>query len=65
MHLEGYGCPGRSAVEYGLAAMELEAGDSGIRTFVSVQGSLAMRPSTSGARRSRNRSGSPGWPPAN
>ncbi len=42
MHLEGYGCPGRSAVEYGLAALELEAGDSGIRTFVSVQGSLAM-----------------------
>jgi glutaryl-CoA dehydrogenase len=42
MHLEGYGCPGRSAVEYGVAAMELEAGDSGIRTFVSVQGSLAM-----------------------
>jgi len=42
MHLEGYGCPGRTAVEYGLAAMELEAGDSGIRTFVSVQGSLAM-----------------------
>jgi glutaryl-CoA dehydrogenase len=42
MHLNGYGCPGRTAVEYGLAAMELEAGDSGIRTFVSVQGSLAM-----------------------
>jgi len=42
MHLKGYGCPGRSAVEYGLAAMELEAGDSGLRTFVSVQGSLAM-----------------------
>jgi glutaryl-CoA dehydrogenase len=42
MHLDGYGCPGRSAVEYGLAAMELEAGDSGIRTFVSVQGSLTM-----------------------
>lgn len=42
MHLRGYGCPGRSAVEYGLAAMELEAGDSGLRTFVSVQGSLAM-----------------------
>ncbi|QEE62333.1 acyl-CoA dehydrogenase [Salinibacterium sp. dk2585] len=40
--LKGYGCPGRSAVEYGLAAFELEAGDSGIRTFVSVQGSLAM-----------------------
>ncbi|WP_426939574.1 acyl-CoA dehydrogenase family protein [Pseudarthrobacter sp. S3] len=42
MHLKGYGCPGRTAVEYGLAAMELEAGDSGLRTFVSVQGSLAM-----------------------
>ncbi|MCV7496969.1 acyl-CoA dehydrogenase family protein [Micrococcus luteus] len=42
MNLSGYGCPGRSAVEYGLAAMELEAGDSGLRTFVSVQGSLAM-----------------------
>lgn len=42
MHLSGYGCPGRSNVEYGLAAMELEAGDSGLRTFVSVQGSLAM-----------------------
>ena len=42
MHLEGYGCAGRSAVEYGVAMAELEAGDSGIRTFVSVQGSLAM-----------------------
>ncbi len=42
MTLDGYGCAGRSAVEYGLAALELEAGDSGIRTFVSVQGSLAM-----------------------
>ena len=42
MHLEGYGCAGRSAVEYGLAMQELEAGDSGIRTVVSVQGSLAM-----------------------
>lgn len=42
MHLTGYGCAGRSAVEYGIAAMELEAGDSGLRTFVSVQGSLAM-----------------------
>ena len=41
-HLRGYGCPGRSAVDYGLAALELEAGDSGLRTFVSVQGSLAM-----------------------
>jgi glutaryl-CoA dehydrogenase len=42
MQLDGYGCAGRSAVDYGLAALELEAGDSGIRTFVSVQGSLAM-----------------------
>ena len=42
MHLNGYGCPGNSAVEYGLACLELEAGDTGLRTFVSVQGSLAM-----------------------
>lgn len=42
MHLSGYGCAGRSAVEYGLAMQELEAGDSGLRTVVSVQGSLAM-----------------------
>jgi len=42
MHLTGYGCAGRSAVDYGIAALELEAGDSGLRTFVSVQGSLAM-----------------------
>jgi glutaryl-CoA dehydrogenase len=42
MHLTGYGCAGKSAVAYGLACMELEAGDSGLRTFVSVQGSLAM-----------------------
>ncbi|MSO26856.1 MAG: acyl-CoA dehydrogenase [Candidatus Nanopelagicales bacterium] len=42
MHLEGYGCAGTSAVAYGLACMELEAGDSGIRSLVSVQGSLAM-----------------------
>ena len=42
MHLEGYGCAGMSAVEYGLACLELEASDSGIRSLVSVQGSLAM-----------------------
>src|ERR671932_559230 len=42
MHLEGYGLPGASAVAYGLTCMELEAGDSGIRSLVSVQGSLAM-----------------------
>ncbi len=44
MHLEGYGCAGTSAVSYGLACLELEAGDSGFRSFVSVQGSLAMFP---------------------
>lgn len=44
MHLEGYGCAGTSAVSYGLACMELEAGDSGLRSLVSVQGSLAMFP---------------------
>ncbi len=44
MHLEGYGCAGMSAVDYGLACTELEAGDSGARSFVSVQGSLAMFP---------------------
>jgi len=42
MHLEGYGCAGLSATAYGLACLELEAGDSGIRSLVSVQGSLAM-----------------------
>ncbi|MCP4434166.1 MAG: acyl-CoA dehydrogenase [Actinomycetia bacterium] len=44
MHLEGYGCAGVSATQYGLACLELEAGDSGARSFVSVQGSLAMFP---------------------
>ena len=44
MHLDGYGCAGTSAVQYGLACLELEAGDSGARSFVSVQGSLAMFP---------------------
>jgi glutaryl-CoA dehydrogenase len=44
MHLDGYGCAGTSAVAYGLACLELEAGDSGVRSFVSVQGSLAMFP---------------------
>ncbi len=42
MHLQGYGCAGASAVSYGLACLELEAGDSGVRSFASVQGSLAM-----------------------
>ncbi|MDJ0665606.1 MAG: acyl-CoA dehydrogenase family protein [Acidimicrobiia bacterium] len=44
MHLDGYDCAGTSAVQYGLACTELEAGDSGARSFVSVQGSLAMFP---------------------
>ncbi|GAB2687173.1 acyl-CoA dehydrogenase family protein [Thalassiella azotivora] len=42
MHLDGYGCAGTSATAYGLACAELEAGDSGLRSLVSVQGSLAM-----------------------
>ena len=42
MHLSGYGCAGMSAVDYGLACLELEAADSGLRSLVSVQGSLAM-----------------------
>jgi glutaryl-CoA dehydrogenase len=44
MHFEGYGCAGTNAVSYGLACLELEAGDTGFRSFVSVQGSLAMFP---------------------
>jgi glutaryl-CoA dehydrogenase len=44
MHLHGYGCAGTSATAYGVACEELEAGDSGLRSFVSVQGSLAMFP---------------------
>ena len=44
MHLQGYGCAGTNAVSYGLACQELEAGDSGFRSFVSVQGSLCMFP---------------------
>jgi glutaryl-CoA dehydrogenase len=44
MHLEGYGLPGASSVAYGLTCLELEAGDAGVRSAVSVQGSLAMFP---------------------
>ena len=44
MHLEGYGCAGMDSVAYGVACRELESGDSGLRSFVSVQGSLAMFP---------------------
>src|SRR5881392_1883713 len=42
MHLSGYGCAGTSATAYGLACLELEAADAGVRSLVSVQGSLAM-----------------------
>jgi glutaryl-CoA dehydrogenase len=60
MHLEGYGCAGASAVAYGLACQELEAADSGLRSFVSVQGSLAMFPiSRYGSEEQRQR-----WLPA-
>jgi glutaryl-CoA dehydrogenase len=44
MHLDGYGCAGMDSIAYGVACRELEAGDSGLRSFVSVQGSLAMFP---------------------
>jgi glutaryl-CoA dehydrogenase len=44
MHLDGYGCAGLDAISYGVACRELEAGDSGLRSFASVQGSLAMFP---------------------
>jgi len=44
MYLDGYGCAGTNSVSYGLACLELEAGDSGFRSFVSVQGSLVMWP---------------------
>ena len=44
MHLDGYGCAGAGATAYGVACRELEAADSGLRSFVSVQGSLAMYP---------------------
>src|SRR5919108_908916 len=44
MHLHGYGCAGTNAVSYGLACMEMEAGDSGMRSAISVQGSLSMWP---------------------
>ena len=43
-NLEGYGCAGMSNVEYGLVMQEIERGDSGLRSFVSVQGALVMYP---------------------
>jgi len=63
MHLSGYGCAGLNAVSYGTACLELEAGDSGLRSFVSVQGSWRCSPSGSTAQKSRSRSGCRGWRP--
>ena len=64
MHLEGYGCAGTNAVSYGLACLELEAGDSGARSFVSVQGSLAMFPIWRYGSEEQKRRWLPPWPPA-
>ena len=57
----GYGCAGLNAVGYGLICQELERGDSGIRSFVSVQGSLVMYPIYAFGSRSRSSSGCPRW----
>ena len=60
-NLEGYGCAGMSNVEYGLVMQEIERGDSGLRSFVSVQGALVMYPHSSHTgRRNRKRAGCPG-----
>ena len=65
MHLEGYGCAGASATAYGLTCLELEAGDSGMRSLVSVQGSLAMFAIHRwGSEEQTAASGCHGWPPA-
>ena len=64
MHLEGYGCGGSTATAYGLACQELEAVDSGLRSLVSVQGSLAMFAILDTAARSSASSGCPRWRPA-
>ena len=64
MHLEGWDCAGTSATAYGLAWIELEAVDSGIRSLVSVQGSLAMFAIHHTAATSSATRGCPGWPPA-
>ena len=63
MHLEGYGCAGTSATAYGLACLELEAVDSGVRSLVSVQGSLAMFAIHRWGSEEQKMSGCPGWPP--
>src|SRR5262249_20617114 len=59
-----YGCAGLGDVAYGIAMQELEAGDSGLRSFVSVQGSLVCIPSSRTARRSRRSTGCPSSRPA-
>lgn len=64
MHLEGYGCAGLDAVSYGVACRELEAGDSGLRSFVSVQGSLAMFPIWKYGSAEQKDEWLPGWPRA-
>lgn len=63
MSLQGYGCAGATAVQYGLACLELEAADSGIRSLVSVQGSLAMYAIHRFGSRNRSSSGCPAWRP--
>jgi glutaryl-CoA dehydrogenase len=63
MHLEGYGCAGLSAVDYGLACLELEACDSGIRSLVSVQGSLAMFAIWRWGSEEHKQQWLPRWPP--
>lgn len=65
MHLHGYGCGGASAVHYGLACVELEAADSGLRSMVSVQGSLAMFAIWNFGSEEQNANGCRAWPPAN
>jgi glutaryl-CoA dehydrogenase len=64
MHLEGYGCAGASATAYGLACLELEAGDSGVRSLVSVQGSLAMFAIHRWGSEEQKQGGCRGWPRA-
>ncbi len=56
-NLEGYGCAGMSNVEYGLVMQEIERGDSGLRSFVSVQGALVMYPILNTAPKSRRTAG--------
>ena len=64
MHLHGYGYSGASAVHYGLACAELEAADSGIRSMVSVQGSLAMFAIWELGSEEQKRRWLPAWPRA-